>query len=225
MHNKCTVPTCDFPNLPQVADGTFNCLGKWKGKPCTGTYYVSPSAASTVMEKFRKELILQENARTHARLAEVEIKRQRIMNRKLKQLTAKDPAATVYGENGKIKEGSTIDDNQSSPSSLARKAARRRRPTDPKPTSHSTEQQQHASYHQLPHLELYPPVLNNYRAPVDQRHLDRPRTVPPKTLPPSHGSTSAPSASYEQNPLRRRHIEARVYDYHQGGLPSRLALP
>lgn len=176
------------------------------------------------MEKYRNGLILKENARIHARQVELEIRQQqRFNNRKLKQLTTEDPAATVYGENGKIKEGS-IDDNQSSPPSLARRTARRGRPTDSKPTSPSTEQQQqHAFSNQLPQLELYPRFVNNCRDPVDQRHLDRSRTVPPKTSPPSDGSTSAPSTSYEQNSLRHRHLNTRVYDY-QGKFPSKLVL-
>jgi len=49
MHNKCSVPACDFPNQPQVGAGSYDCQGVLGGWHCEGTYYVSPSMADSVI--------------------------------------------------------------------------------------------------------------------------------------------------------------------------------
>ncbi|KAI0069642.1 hypothetical protein K474DRAFT_1670750 [Panus rudis PR-1116 ss-1] len=41
LHNKCDKRRCKFPNPPQAAEGRYNCVGSYHGRPCKGTYYVS----------------------------------------------------------------------------------------------------------------------------------------------------------------------------------------
>jgi len=52
LHNKCSVPLCDFPNAPQAASGTYNCQGRIGGSYCNGTYYVSSSMAASMVKNY-----------------------------------------------------------------------------------------------------------------------------------------------------------------------------
>ena len=206
LHNKCNVQTCYYPNSPQAAEGTYNCLGSWRGVPCRGTYYVSLSTAKAVVQRHRYEIKLQDDAKWRTKkVAEIEAQKDAMaeFDEKARRRAPEDLAA--YYEERKIKNvsptSSTTDDLNSS-AYLARRAAQQRRPTDTKPTNLITKQLQRAfspSNRYCP--TLYPPAVNNYsRIPVD---LDQSAQMPPQMSSRFHSSKSTTEyLSYEYNPPR-----------------------
>ena len=50
LHNKCSAPTCAFPNPPQAAEGKYSCLSRVRGLSCEGTYYVTHSMAARMVK-------------------------------------------------------------------------------------------------------------------------------------------------------------------------------
>ena len=143
LHNKCNVPTCFYPNAPQAADGTFNCRGYWNGSYCEGTYYVSPSIASSVMKNYKDQMARENRAKWNAKQA-AEMEHPKLvkayLDEEARRMAAEELAAK-YDELRRFENtlaGARADD-LSPPAYLVRKVAQRRRPANTKPTNTNTK--------------------------------------------------------------------------------------
>lgn len=66
-HHKCTSSVCLFPNPPQVAAGTYVCLGGTRhGLSCTGKYFVDPVIAEAEYNRFRRAVDREEEVKRRA---------------------------------------------------------------------------------------------------------------------------------------------------------------
>ncbi|KAF9004031.1 hypothetical protein BDQ17DRAFT_472438 [Cyathus striatus] len=76
LHNKCSNPQCRHPNLPQAAEGRYDCKGVNSGFYCEGVYYVTADQVQAVMRKHHEDVRREELRR---RAEEDEAERQRAL--------------------------------------------------------------------------------------------------------------------------------------------------
>lgn len=227
-HNKCNVPSCKYPNPPQAADGTFNCRGYSNGSYCKGTYFVSPSTASDVMQISRTQMASEEKAKLIAVRQAGDIERQKVVKAQLDEegiRMAADELAAKYDERRRPKKASTgsTADNLSSSAYLTRRPAQSAHPANTKPTTNTTEQQHHASHLQnQPHyLALYPPDVSKYRRPpVDIRSGQMPAQTPSRSKGSKFTTKYLPASQYLQSETQA--YKYQYYQYQYGQSPSKI---
>ncbi|KIJ92982.1 hypothetical protein K443DRAFT_13202 [Laccaria amethystina LaAM-08-1] len=194
LHNKCSVPTCYYPNAPQVAEGLFHCGYKARGFYCEGTYIVTTAMAKSALLSYENDSRFQVDVVRQAE-RDAQVKRYKETKSQLEKEARERAAARTPERRAKdAKRGCTSPREQYM--ALERKDAVRLRHKSPVPT-----------------CQLQPPSIRRLPVPPCKSQPEqRPRPLP--QLPRQHISEPHPIQQQQPHslyPAQRPQFESYHY--------------
>lgn len=165
LHNKCSVPTCYYPNAPQVAEGLFHCGSKERGFYCEGTYIVTAAMAKSALKSYENDNRFQVDVVRQAE-RDAQVKRYRETKSQVEEEARERAAAQLAAARSAERRVKDAKRGHTSPReqymALERKDALRLRHKSPVPT-----------------CQLQPPSIRRLPVPPSKSQPEqRPRPLP-----------------------------------------------